>query len=192
MSKQQSDAIALAGRVLMSVIFLMSGFHKLMTPADTIRHIAADGLPLPPVAYLVAVACEFGGGLALLLGWQIRIAAAVLTLFCLFTAATVHYQPGNAAQMVNFWKNVTMAGGSSTCLRTSAAAGSVWMLFGVRTARRKWPDRYPGGTTATPVSSKPTPTSLPAAIGDATSGAITKISDCCPASATSYSMWLPR
>jgi len=111
MTRQQSDAIALAGRVLMSVIFLMSGFHKLMTPSDTIVHLAADGLPVPPAAYAVAVLCEFGGGLAILLGWQTRLAAAVLALFCLFTAATVHYEPGNSAQMINFWKNLTMAGG---------------------------------------------------------------------------------
>jgi len=111
MSRQQSDAIALAGRVLMSLIFIMSGFNKLLSPTATIGHIAADGLPLPPAAYLVAVTCELGGGLAILFGWQTRVAAAVLTLFCLFTAATVHYQPGNAAQMVNFWKNLTMAGG---------------------------------------------------------------------------------
>jgi len=111
MSRQQSDAIALAGRVLMSVIFIMGGFHKLMTPSDTIRHIAADGLPVPPAAYVVALACELGGGLAMLLGWQTRLVAAVLALFCLATAATVHYVPGNSAQMVNFWKNLTMAGG---------------------------------------------------------------------------------
>ena len=136
MSRQQSDAIALAGRVLMSVIFLMSGFHKLMTPSDTIRHIAADGLPLPPAAYLVAVACEFGGGLAILLGWQTRLAAAVLVLFCLFTAATVHYQPGNAAQMVNFWKNLTMAGGF---LYVLAYGGGAFSLDAWRRSHRGAP-----------------------------------------------------
>jgi putative oxidoreductase len=52
-----------------------------------------------------------GGGLAILLGWQTRLTAVVLALFCLATAATVHYVPGNPGQMVNFWKNVTMAGG---------------------------------------------------------------------------------
>src|SRR5581483_8256256 len=111
MTRQQSDIFALIGRVLMSLIFIMSGFGKLLGPANAIHHIAADGLPLPPVAYAVAVLCELGGGLAILLGWQTRVAAAALSLFCLVTAFTVHFHPGVGAQMVNFWKNITMAGG---------------------------------------------------------------------------------
>jgi putative oxidoreductase len=111
MTRQQSDVIVLIGRLLMSLIFIMSGFSKLLGPANTIQHIAADGLPLPPAAYVVAVLCELGGGLAILLGWQTRIAAAALSLFCIVTAFTVHYHPGVPAQMVNFWKNITMAGG---------------------------------------------------------------------------------
>jgi putative oxidoreductase len=136
MTRQQSDAIALIGRLLMSAIFLMSGFHKLMAPSDTIGHIAADGLPVPPVAYVVAVLCEFGGGLALLLGWQTRLAAAALALFCLFTAATVHYQPGNPGQMINFWKNVTMAGGY---LYVLAFGGGAFSLDAWRRSHRGAP-----------------------------------------------------
>jgi putative oxidoreductase len=111
MTRQQSDIFALVGRALMSLIFIMSGFGKLLGPANAIHHIAADGLPLPPAAYAAAVSCELGGGLAILLGWQTRVAAAALSLFCMVTAFTVHFHPGVSAQMVNFWKNITMAGG---------------------------------------------------------------------------------
>jgi putative oxidoreductase len=109
----------------MSLIFLMSGFHKLLAPSVTIEHIAADGLPVPPAAYVVAVLCELGGGLAILLGWQTRLAAAALALFCLVAAVAVHYVPGNSAQMVNFWKNVTMAGGFLYVLAFGAGAISL-------------------------------------------------------------------
>jgi putative oxidoreductase len=137
MSNRKADAIALAGRLLMSLIFLMSGFHKLLAPADTIRHIAADGLPLPPAAYMVAVVCELGGGLAILLGWQTRLAAAALALFCLVAAGTVHYVPGNSAQMVNFWKNVTMAGGFLNVL--AFGAGAISLDAWLRTRRVSHP-----------------------------------------------------
>jgi putative oxidoreductase len=110
-SRQQSDTLALIGRLVMSLIFIQSGFHKVLSPTVTIQHIAADGLPLPPAAYVGAVLCELGGGLAILLGWQTRLAAAALALFCVVAAVTVHYVPGNSAQMVNFWKNLTIAGG---------------------------------------------------------------------------------
>jgi putative oxidoreductase len=125
MNQRQSDVIALIGRILMSVIFIMSGFSKLLGPANTIQHIAADGLPVPPAAYVVAVLCELGGGLAILLGWQTRIAAAALAVFCLLTALTVHYHPGVAAQMVNFWKNITLAGGFLYVLAHGAGAYSL-------------------------------------------------------------------
>ena len=134
MTRQQSDLFALIGRILMSLIFIMSGFNKLLGPANTIQHIAADGLPLPPAAYVVAVLCELGGGLAILLGWQTRIAAAALSLFCLVTALAVHFQPGASGQMVNFWKNITMAGGFLYVVAHGAGAWSLdaWL----RTRRR--------------------------------------------------------
>lgn len=125
MSSQQSDVIVLIGRVLMSLIFIMSGYFKLLGPANTIQHIAADGLPLPPAAYVVAVVCELGGGLAILLGWQTRIAAAALALFCIVTAFTVHNHPGVSAQMINFWKNITIAGGFIYVLAYGAGAYSL-------------------------------------------------------------------
>jgi len=129
MTRQQSDVTVLIGRVLMSLIFIMSGFSKLLGPAKPIQHIAADGLPLPPAAYVVAVLCELGGGLAILLGWETRLAAAALSLFCIVAAFTVHYHPGVAAQMVNFWKNITMAGGFLYVLAHGAGLYSLdeWM-----------------------------------------------------------------
>jgi putative oxidoreductase len=134
MSRQQSDVIALIGRILMSLIFIMGGFSKLLGPANTIQHIAADGLPVPAAAYVVAVLCELGGGLAILLGWQTRLAAAALSLFCIVTAFSVHYHPGVSAQMVNFWKNITMAGGFLYVLVLGGGAYSLdtWL----RTHRR--------------------------------------------------------
>ncbi len=137
MTRQQSDAIALIGRILMSLIFITSGFGKLLGPANTIHHIAADGLPLPPAAYGVAVLCEFGGGLAILLGWQTRLAAAALAMFCLATAFTVHYHPGVGAQMINFWKNITMAGGFLYVLALGPGAFSVdaWLRTRQRALR---------------------------------------------------------
>jgi putative oxidoreductase len=133
MSRQQSDAIALAGRVLMSLLFLTSGVGKLMEPSATIGYIASQGLPVPPAAYAVSLFCELGCGLAILLGWQTRVAAAVLAVFCLVTAATVHLVPGNADQIINFWKNLAITGGF---LNVLAFGGGAFSLDGWRRAPR--------------------------------------------------------
>ncbi|HEX9432496.1 MAG TPA: DoxX family protein [Burkholderiales bacterium] len=110
-SSQYSDAVALAGRVLLSAIFLLSVMGKLAAPAGTIGYIAAAGLPLPQLAYALAVLIELGGGLALLAGYQTRIAAAALALFSVAAAFGFHANFGDQNQMVHFLKNLAIAGG---------------------------------------------------------------------------------
>src|ERR1700722_9999178 len=133
MNRQSSDAIALAGRVLMCLLFLTSGVVKLTAPSAAIGFIASQGLPVPPAAYAVSLFCELGCGLAILLGWQTRAAAGILTVFCLVTAATVHLAPGNSEQMINFWKNLAIAGGF---LNVLAFGGGAFSLDSWRRAGR--------------------------------------------------------
>jgi putative oxidoreductase len=102
---------ALAGRILLAAIFILSGAGKLADPGGTIGYIGAAGLPLAPVAYAGAVAAELGGGLALVLGFRTRIAAAVLALFSLAAAFSFHSNFADQNQLIHFLKNVAMAGG---------------------------------------------------------------------------------
>jgi len=69
------------------------------------------GLPLPPLAFAVAVAAELGGGLLLIAGYQARAVAAALALFSLATAFAFHADFADQNQMIHFLKNVMMAGG---------------------------------------------------------------------------------
>lgn len=105
------DAIALAGRVLIAVIFVMAGAGKVAQPGATIAHMVAAGLPLAPVGLVGAVAIELGAGIALILGYRTRIAAAVLALFSLVTALIFHTAFSDQNQFINFFKNVAVAGG---------------------------------------------------------------------------------
>ena len=54
-----------------------------------------------------------------------RAAALVLAIFCLLTAAMVHYHPADRMQMINFWKNLTMAGGFLQIVAWGAGRWSV-------------------------------------------------------------------
>ena len=103
--------IPFVGRVLLSAIFLASGIGKITAPADTIGYIASEGLPFPPLAYAAAILIELGGGIALVLGFRTRIAAAALAIFSLVTAATFHSNLADLNQFIHFFKNVAMAGG---------------------------------------------------------------------------------
>lgn len=111
------------GRLLIGLPFAMSGFGKLAAYGKTTALIAAVGLPVPPLAYAVAVLVELGGGLLLIAGYQVRLVASVMAVFCFATALSFHSNFADQNQMINFLKNVMIAGG---LLQTAAfGAGAV-------------------------------------------------------------------
>ena len=96
------------GRVLMSIIFIQAGISKIGS-ADTAAYMASHGVPamlLPLVIFTEAV-----GGLCVLLGLFTRYAAIALAGFCVLAAIFFHWQPSDQMQMINFMKNITIAGG---------------------------------------------------------------------------------
>ena len=99
------------GRLLIGLPFAMSGFGKLAAYGKTTAMIAAVGLPVPPLAYAVAVVVELGGGLLLVAGYQARFAAIALALFSIAAASSFHTNFTDQNQMIHFLKDVMIAGG---------------------------------------------------------------------------------
>src|SRR5260370_370538 len=97
----------------------------------TIGTISAAGLPFPPLAFAVAVAIEFGGGLLLVAGYRARYVAAALAVFSLATAISFHSNFADQNQMIHFLKNVMMAGGLLQVAAFGAGA------FGIDRWRRR-------------------------------------------------------
>ena len=106
-NQPNTDAIlALIARVLMAYIFLVAGWGKITGYGATVGYMESMGVPgaLLPLTILV----EFGGGLALLFGFQARFAAFGLGLFSFITAFIFH---DGAEDSINFMKNFAMVGG---------------------------------------------------------------------------------
>jgi putative oxidoreductase len=122
---KHADALALTGRVLMCILFLFSVFGKITDPAGTKQYIAAAGLPLPDIAYIVSVIVELGGGILLLIGYQTRLVAALLALFTIAAALGFHTHFADPNQQVNFLKNLAIAGGF---LQIAAFGAGAWSL----------------------------------------------------------------
>lgn len=99
------------GRLLIAVIFLLSGVGKIIAPEATQAYIASAGIPLPVVAYAIAVLAEVGGGLLLLLGYQTRFAALGLAVFTVVAALGFHHNFADQNQMIHFLKNLAITGG---------------------------------------------------------------------------------
>ena len=110
------NPIALIGRLLVAYLFIPAGIGKLTGFAGTVGYITSKGLPMPEVAAGLAIVVELGVGLMLLVGFQTRWAALVLTLFTLAAGFFFHNYwavPADQAmlQQLMFNKNVAIAGG---------------------------------------------------------------------------------
>ena len=114
-----------AGRLLIGLPFAMSGLGKLGAYGLTTGMIGAAGLPLPPLAFAVAVAVELGGGILLIAGFRTRLVAAALVLFSLATAVSFHSNFADQNQMIHFLKNIMIAGGLLQIAAFGAGALSI-------------------------------------------------------------------
>lgn len=106
----------LIGRVLIALIYLISGLGKIAGFESTVGYIASQHLPLPKFAAISAIIFEVGGGTMLVVGWKARWAAAALIVFTALTALLFHNFWAVPAlevqnQMTHFLKNVCILGG---------------------------------------------------------------------------------
>jgi len=127
---KQNDTVALAGRILLGVLFLMSGLGKLAAPAATQGYIAAMGLPLPLVSYLGSTGIEVIGSVLLIVGLQTRLTASALAVFTLLTALLFHNNFADQNQMIHFMKNIAIIGGLLQVAAFGAGSFSLDRRFG--------------------------------------------------------------
>jgi putative oxidoreductase len=112
----QSKWQLLLGRVLLSVIFILSGLGKLPHFHDVAGMMAGKGIPLASVALAITLLIEIGGGLMLLTGYKARYAALVIAIWLVPVTLVFHnFWAVPAAQqqdqMINFLKNLAIIGG---------------------------------------------------------------------------------
>lgn len=136
MRNNMNDAAAALGRVLLSVIFLLSGFQKLAGFGGTVGYMGSMGLPVPELAAIVAILVECLGGILLVIGYRIRLVGRGLALWCIATALVAHTQFADQNQMINFLKNVAMAGGFLQLVAFGAGAWSLDARLGTKEPRR--------------------------------------------------------
>jgi putative oxidoreductase len=111
-----NDITTLAGRILISVMFLISGFFKVGGYAQIVAYATAVHLPAPGVAIALAAAVELACGLAILAGFKTRFAAWLLFLYLIPVTYFFHnfwavQGQEQQTQMVNFLKNAAIMGG---------------------------------------------------------------------------------
>ncbi|MBI4293302.1 MAG: DoxX family protein [Betaproteobacteria bacterium] len=108
--------LPLAGRLLLALLFLLSGFEKITGFTGTAGYIAAKGLPLPQFAAAGAIVFELAGSVMLVLGWKARWGALLLFIFTVIATVFFHNfwaVPADQStnQMIHFMKNLAIMGG---------------------------------------------------------------------------------
>jgi len=103
-----NNASTLIGRSMIAIIFIMAGFSKIGGYAGTQGYMESVGVPgllLPAV-----IALELLGGIAVLLGYQTKIAAFLLGGFTFLAAIIFHSDFGQQMEMILFMKNIAISG----------------------------------------------------------------------------------
>ena len=99
----------LVGRVFISGVFLLSGFNKIGNYDGTVGWMESFGLT--GFLLIPAIILEIIAPILIIIGYQTRIAAGALSLFCLATAIIFHTDFSDQMQFIAFMKNLALAGG---------------------------------------------------------------------------------
>jgi putative oxidoreductase len=121
---------ALLGRILLVLIFLGSGFDKVAHQAMTLQYMNSVHLPAAQLLLWLSVLVEIGAGLAIVLGWKARWAAALLVLWMIPVTAVFHNpwtgDPSQAQmQMIHLMKNISIIGGLLMLLASGPGGWSI-------------------------------------------------------------------
>jgi putative oxidoreductase len=98
----------LGGRILLASLFFLSGLTKLTSYGATAAYMTATGVSAGLLP--IVIATEVLGSLAIIVGWDTRVAAFLLAGFTLLAAALFHNNLGDQIQMIMFLKDVSITG----------------------------------------------------------------------------------
>ena len=104
-----ANVFDLIGRILISALFLISAFNKIFNLDGSMGWMESFGVP----GFLIfpAIVIELILPVLVIVGYQARIAAGILAIFCLATAFIFHFDFSGQMQFILFLKNIGLAGG---------------------------------------------------------------------------------
>ncbi len=104
-----SNILDFVARILISALFLLNGVFKISNYDGTVGWMESFGIP--GILIIPAIILEIVGPILIILGYKAKIAAGLLSLFCIATAAIFHNDFSDQMQLGSFLKNIALAGG---------------------------------------------------------------------------------
>lgn len=116
MQKTSSDLALLVARIAMSALFIPGGLRKLTDLGAFAATLHKQGVPFADVLAPIGACVELFGGIAVLVGFQLRIATLLLILFTIIASFIAHRfwefeAPARQMQQTQFFKNLAIIGG---------------------------------------------------------------------------------
>ena len=131
MLNKLQNPLALVGRILLALMFVLAGVSKIGGFAGTVGYMQAKGVPAASVLAALTIILELGGGLALVFGFYTRWVALAMGLFTILVSLIFHnyWAMADAQQIANnqlfFMKNISVAGGMFVLAAFGAGAFSL-------------------------------------------------------------------
>ncbi|WP_028228297.1 DoxX family protein [Paraburkholderia ferrariae] len=113
---QGNDVVLLISRILLATLFVLFGWAKITGFSGTVGYMEHVGAPVPMLSAIIAVVMELVVGILIVVGFYTRPLAVLLALYTIATALVGHHfwnETGmeQMENMINFYKNVSIAGG---------------------------------------------------------------------------------
>ena len=104
-----SNLIDFIGRLLISALFLISAYNKIFSIDGTMGWM--EGFGIPGFLLYPTIVIEIILPLFIIIGYQAKLSAGLLAIFCLATAFIFHFNFENQSETISFLKNIGLAGG---------------------------------------------------------------------------------
>ena len=104
-----TGGVDLLGRLMLAALFLNDGWTVVNNYGATAEYLSQ--FDVPPLMLIPALILQVVGGLLVAVGWNTRLAALALSFFCISTALIFHNQFDDPNEVIQFWKDLAIAGG---------------------------------------------------------------------------------
>ena len=104
-----TNLLDLVARIFISLIFLLSGINKIGNYEGTVGWM--ESLGMPGIFLIPAIILEIAAPILIIVGYKVKISAALLSVFCVTTAIIFHSDFSDQMQFISFMKNIGLAGG---------------------------------------------------------------------------------
>ena len=104
-----TNILDLIGRIFISLVFLLSGFNKIGSYEGTVNWM--ESFDIPGIFLIPAIILEIAAPILIIVGYKVKISAALLSLFCIATALIFLNDFSNQMQFISFMKNIALSGG---------------------------------------------------------------------------------